>query len=471
LLGDPARVRLRVEYRGDTGVQSIDVALSDVLAATALSATDILYDSNAVTSGISTLETRLLAHLAIAPLPTAPAGFGVVTLTRGRDPAWPMEVVSFEEFVLFAASLRALAIGARPVAGADLGRPENSPEPGIDLADLTTRATAAETALQAAVTSAAALIAPSPSSDLAALAAAGDALGAFGLLPAGAGAAATDPKTAAAYLTAAVAAARGRLTKVQALRATPRPASDPTGAYDLAILTQLFGEDFRVLPVVTPGNAAQLTQAFAASTALQGGHPLEAWRWVRRTGTVRQSAARLGEALLFAQTLGTGSGRDLAVAQIPFDPAATWIGLPGPLPKLPTTGLVAQMAGAIDFTRGVAGLFIDEWTEVVPSDTQTTGVSFQASTPSARAPQSLLLAVSPDPSKPWDLDTFEAILNETFDLAQQRLVDLDTLPWLGHFLPAIYIADSALDTAIGVRFKEIVKNANTAFLLSIAGGG
>lgn len=471
LLGDPARVRVRVEYRSETGVGNIDVALSEVIATTALSATDVLYDSNAVTSSISTLEMRLLAHLALAPPPTAPAGFTAVRLTRGRDPAWSMQVVSFEEFVVFAASLRALVVSGRAVASADLARPENSPEPGIDVAEISARATTAEGMLQAAVTSAAALLSPIQSTDLAALATATDALGAFGLLPASAGAAASDLNAATAHLAAALAAARGRLAKAQALLSTPRPATDPTGSYDFAILTQLFGEDFRILPVVTPANAAQLTQAFAASTALQGGRPLEAWRWVRRTGTVRPSAARLGEALLFAQTLGTGSERDLAVAQIPFDPAGSWIGLPGRLPTLPTTGLVAQMTGAIDFAAGVAGLFIDEWTEIVPSDTQTTGVSFQASTPSARAPQSILLAVSPDPSKPWNLDTFEAILNETFDLAGQRLVDLDTLPWLGHFLPAIYIADSALDTTIGVRFKDIVKEANAKFASSLAGGG
>jgi hypothetical protein len=115
-------------------------------------------------------------------------------------------------------------------------------------------------------------------------------------------------------------------------------------------------------------------------------------------------------------------------------------------------------------------LFFDEWSEVVPLDMQTTGVSFQAATPGARAPQSILLAVSPDPSKPWSLDTFEAILNETFDLAQQRMVDLDTLPWLGHFLPAIYIADSALDTTIGVHFKNIVEKANELFQTSLAHG-
>ena len=83
----------------------------------------------------------------------------------------------------------------------------------------------------------------------------------------------------------------------------------------------------------------------------------------------------------------------------------------------------------------------------------------------------MLLAVSPDPSKPWDLETFEAILNETFDLAQQRMVDLDTLPWLGHFLPAIYIADSALDTTIGVHFKNIVMGANEIFQTLLVQGG
>jgi hypothetical protein len=138
---------------------------------------------------------------------------------------------------------------------------------------------------------------------------------------------------------------------------------------------------------------------------------------------------------------------------------------------LPTTGIVAFTGGAIDVAAGVCGLYFDEWSEVVPLDAQTTGVSFQCATPGARAPQSVLLAVSPDPSKPWDLATFEAILNETFDLAQQRLVDLDTLPWLGHFLPAIYVADSALDTTIGVHFKDVVKEANVAFLRSQAHGG
>ncbi|HEY5348953.1 MAG TPA: hypothetical protein VIJ64_04445, partial [Candidatus Lustribacter sp.] len=465
LLGDPARVMLRAAYHVDAStIVSVDIPLSGILgAADGLSATDVLYDSNARSQSVSALESRLATRLAVAPPAGAPPAFADVSLQRGRDPAWAPDVVAFEEFVTCAASLRTLVVSARAMIGPDLGRPEDTPLAGIDTADLIARASAAEAALIAATDAAVALLAPAPSADVGALLRAKDALAAFGLLPPGMGPTSADAASALAHVATMTAAATARVTKIGKLRAVARPTSDPAGAYDLAILGEVFGGDFRLLPVIVAANAAELTQAFGASTVLQGGHPAEAWRWLRRTATVRATAARLSEAMLFAAIMGTGDERNLRVAQVPFDASVTWIGLPGALPKLPTTGIVALAAAGIDFAAGVAGLFFDEWSEVVPLDSQTTGVSFQAATPGARAPQSILLAVSPDPSKPWSLDVFEAILNETLDLAQQRMVDLDTLPWLGHFLPAIYIADSALDTAIGVHFKDVVAKANELF--------
>jgi hypothetical protein len=465
LLGDPGRVRIRATFTTDAANSTtIDVSLADIIGGlNGLAAIDVLYDSNANGASISALETRLAQRLALAPPAGAPASFAAISLGRGRDPGWTSDVVAFDEFVTFAAALRALAVGARAANGADLGRPEDAPAAGVDTADLAARADAAQAAFTAATAAAAALLAPTPSSDTAAVLRANDALAAFGLLPAGSGPAAVDLVTALAHASALTAAASARAAKVAKLRANPRPAADPLGDYDSALLAELFGADFRPLPVIAPANAPLLTQAAAASTALQGGDSAQAWRWLRRTATVRAPAARLCEAMLFANVLGTGGDGDLRVAQIPFIAGATWIGLPGAPPAAPTTGLVAHMPAGIDFAGGVCGLFIDEWSEVVPLDSQTTGISFAASTPGARAPQSILLVVSPDPSKPWDLETFEAILNETFELAQQRTVDLDTLPWLGHFLPATYIADSALDTTIGVHFKDVILQANLAF--------
>ena len=49
----------------------------------------------------------------------------------------------------------------------------------------------------------------------------------------------------------------------------------------------------------------------------------------------------------------------------------------------------------------LAGLLIDEWVEVVPSATETTGITFQYDQPDACPPQTILLAVPPEVGVPW----------------------------------------------------------------------
>jgi hypothetical protein len=103
----------------------------------------------------------------------------------------------------------------------------------------------------------------------------------------------------------------------------------------------------------------------------------------------------------------------------------------------------------------VAGLVVDEWTEVVPDPTQLTGVSFHVDQPTSRAPQAILLAVPPTEDHTWTLDTLEAVVLETLDLAKLRLVDGEALgrptpgaaARLGQYLPAVHLATSpAADT-------------------------
>ncbi len=105
----------------------------------------------------------------------------------------------------------------------------------------------------------------------------------------------------------------------------------------------------------------------------------------------------------------------------------------------------------------LAGLVVDEWTEVVPDRTQMTGVGFTSISLTARAPQTILLAVAPDEAHVWSLDNLEATVVETLELARLRLVDAEALaappcsrpgvPRLGQYLPAIYLASApAADT-------------------------
>jgi hypothetical protein len=151
----------------------------------------------------------------------------------------------------------------------------------------------------------------------------------------------------------------------------------------------------------------------------------------------------------------------LEVAQLPVTPSAAWLGLPtgGQRPPPGRLSLVAHKSPALnlspgaDGTSAISGLLVDDWVEVIPNAKETTGLTFHYQAPLSQAPQSLLLAVSPDPSQPWSLDALEAILLETLDLAKLRSVDSDALGQVGHFIPALTVAFNAHGDAVGENLR------------------
>jgi hypothetical protein len=232
-----------------------------------------------------------------------------------------------------------------------------------------------------------------------------------------------------------------------AVEATPAD----TREYHLSRLRAVFGAEFRVLPRFAAVDASALASTFANSTSLQDQKPLTAVTWLQRAARVRDGAARLDATLMYAESLG-GAAMDLKVGQLPFSGSADrWVGL-----KSPTGGMlggrlsiVAHAPVPIDTSRPLAGLLVDEWVEVVPSSHETTGVSFHFDRPNARAPQAILLAVPPDGRSTWDVETLEATVCETLELAKLRLVDLSVLGEVGQFLPALYVADPSSVQTVG----------------------
>jgi hypothetical protein len=180
---------------------------------------------------------------------------------------------------------------------------------------------------------------------------------------------------------------------------------------------------------------------------------------------VRDGAARLETALMYAEATAAGQPLRLLVAQLPRRAGDRWVGLPA-TPQQPIgsgrVSIVVQSATGAppDIGTPLAGLVIDEWTEVVPDRTQVTGLSFHVDQPDARAPQAVLLAVPPTEAHTWSLSALEATVLDTLDLARLRLVDGEALgaatsvpppipapPPLGQYLPAIYLATApAADT-------------------------
>lgn len=215
-----------------------------------------------------------------------------------------------------------------------------------------------------------------------------------------------------------------------------------TAARDsLAKLALLFGEGFVVLPSFTLAPQTDLASALERRSRAGDATALDVVTWLQAVALVREGARRFTAATTYADAVGTGGAMAFQVAQFPFDGTDRWNVPEGPA-LAGATSLVVYAPADLELTKPLAGLMLDEWVEVVPRPTLQTAVSFHYDAPGARAPQAVLLAVSPDPAQRWDAATLAAIVTETCELAKLRTVDYDALSGLGHLLPAIFLANN-----------------------------
>lgn len=134
----------------------------------------------------------------------------------------------------------------------------------------------------------------------------------------------------------------------------------------------------------------------------------------------------------------------------------------------------------------LTGLVVDEWDEIIPNEIVNSAIAYHYNRPNTEAPQTLLLAVSPmilskswrkvvasdtkrhsnsgssdfsdnnsssnnSPSDSttlvdsssklyvWNFEHLAESVEEAFDLAKIRAIDLDAMVGFGHFLPALFI--------------------------------
>ena len=142
----------------------------------------------------------------------------------------------------------------------------------------------------------------------------------------------------------------------------------------------------------------------------------------------------------------------------------SWVGLPLPdgvaAPDAPVTSLVVDAPPGYTPGDPAIGLVIDRWVEQLPrrgkdgSVGVTTGLAVNANAPGARAPQAILVAVSPDGAR-WTSDALRGVLEETLELAKIRAVTLERSVWLGRILPALQEQSWSLQGEQTLDFKLI----------------
>jgi hypothetical protein len=463
LLGNSASVRCLVErFEPATGamLETKEIRLGEL----GLTPLDCIYAAEGSRDAQpSEIEQRIL--YTIRRKPDGFAANAALRINPNRGAGWSVHDLSYGEFYELARTARRLITGARGIDASDLNLPGRNQAAAVDVNELETRAHNGEQALSRLQADLQHLLNAPTAASLEALREAilrASYFSVAGAVPLSAtGEAPADRDVLLLQANSIAKELAQRSTQLKKLHtdfnATTATIEDQRD-YRLKRLRATFSNAFVVLPRFAPENAAELGQALADSAKIQDNDPLAVVTWFQRAARVRDGVARLDAALRYAEAVGTGERLHLTVAQLPYGASDRWVGLPlklGQPLSAARFSLVVQSAAQLNVTQPLAGLLIDEWVEVVPNASETTGVVLQYDQPDAMPPQCILLAVPPDLEQPWNLWSLQQVLLETLDLACLRAIDPDALDEVGHYLPALYFAVNAAGDTVSTDFSTL----------------
>jgi hypothetical protein len=224
----------------------------------------------------------------------------------------------------------------------------------------------------------------------------------------------------------------------------------------------LLGRSFVVLPLFAAHTAGQGELAAALAAPVES-NPLAIEEWLQSVAGVRAPMEAFAWIAAYHDWFHSAT-LALVPIQLPVHPGDAWIG--GAFGSAAPAGealsiVLCNPPASVGSPR--CGLLVDEWTEVVPAERETTGIAFHYNRPNAQPPQALLLAVAPELRGSWRWDDLVAVVTETLDRAKLRAVEPDHVLQTEYFqlLPALltefsarpaflstFLADNAVDRVV-----------------------
>ncbi|ASC71887.1 hypothetical protein XM38_028410 [Halomicronema hongdechloris C2206] len=214
----------------------------------------------------------------------------------------------------------------------------------------------------------------------------------------------------------------------------------------------LLGEDFKIIPEfsLSEDQASEWNKAWGDRTLILSyltdpepagvGLDFPVDEWLYGVARVREDAAHWERVMMLSRAFGTGEP-ELIPIQLPYREHDRWLAMPYP-PDYEFEGdrLLYTAHYAIPFNPGAnqCGLLLDEWTEVISTPEETTGITFNYDRPNAEPPQTMLLVASPHMDGAWQWNDLVDAIRETIEEARLRAVEptqVDDTAY-ARFLPA-----------------------------------
>ena len=231
-------------------------------------------------------------------------------------------------------------------------------------------------------------------------------------------------------------------------------------------------EAFNILPLFSFNNEAdiQLAQGDTlqllnhATTNLKMKYPVD--EWMQNASHVRPRLSRWDQVRSYYE-LTNSDELKVEALQVPYRTNDSWLAVEypeiDPLTNQPfnilhdTLSIITHGHPFLPAAKQ-SGLLIDDWTEMMPTKEETTGISFNYNQPNAMPPQALLLAVTPEEKGNWTWDDLIGILNDTLNRAKLRAVEpklLDELtpPEINILRPAVIADFSQYDLNVALDYR------------------
>jgi hypothetical protein len=241
-----------------------------------------------------------------------------------------------------------------------------------------------------------------------------------------------------------------------------------------------FGDVFNIIPLFTYSNEADIQQSNTDRVQLLK-HAADnlnmtyvADEWLQNVSHVRPKLARWDYIRMLMESLNTVSP-ELKPVQLPYRARDSWLAVEfpktyevinenGETTSEPfniahdTLSVVIHGDAAFKPSAKQSGLLVDDWTEVIPTKEEITGITFNYNQPNACPPQALLLAVTPREKGHWTWDDLVGILNDTLQRVKGRAVepiklDKTGLSELNVLLPAIVSDFSQYDLNVSLDYR------------------
>ncbi len=251
-----------------------------------------------------------------------------------------------------------------------------------------------------------------------------------------------------AHIAKAVAELNKRLAACQKLPA-PAPSAGPANQIDHWMQKGgiMLGQEFTWTAAFALKFSQEMEQAVLQSSHMlryvEAQRPFPVDEWLYGAARVRPKVRAVENVLLLAENFGA-TAPVLTPVQLPYKKDDYWLALEYPRDYVfdgDRLLLSTLYADSFDKSKPQAGLLLDEWTEVVPTRIETSGIGFHFDAPNSEPPNTCILAVTPDITGSWKWNDLMATLNETLDLAKKRAVEpqhIDETKF-AQFLPGVMV--------------------------------